>query len=467
MQEKEINKNHRKWIVALFMIGTFVTVLNQTALITAIPQIMVTYHITADTAQWLTTAYLLINGILIPVTAFLTEKYTTRQLFITAMSVFIVGTFLAAISNSFSLLLFARIIQACGPGITLPLMQTVFFRLYPKEKRGSIMGLAGLVVGFAPAIGPSLSGAIIDYLSWKYIFLMVLPISIVVLVLGIVYMKNVGETNSDRKVDLLSVVLSTIGFGAILFGTSIAGSAHRNNLLLIIVFLVGIIGLIVFIRRQLNLETPMLEFRVFKYTTFTLTTLIAIITLVSSIGVETILPIYIQNIRNMSAMQSGLVLLPGAIITAVASLIAGKLVDKIGGKIIAVWGFIIITLATIPFVFLKTNTAIWFIVVFYAIRLAGISAIMMPVTTVGLNALPSNLLSHGTAMNNTFRQVGGSIGTALLVTIYSTTSTRLIEKGTVTNQAIAQVLGMNITFVVVTIFAFAGVIISLFLKKKS
>lgn len=445
------------------MVGTFVTTLNQTVLITALPHIMRSFSISADTAQWLTTAYLMMNGILIPVTAFLSEKYTTRQLFIAGMGLFIAGTALATVSNSFPMLLIARVIQACGPGINLPLMQTVFFKVFPKDKRGAAMGLAGLVVGFAPAIGPTLSGLIVDHFSWRYIFLIVLPVAIVVFALGIVYMRNVTEVSKGRRIDLPSVVLSTLGFGLLLYGTSVAGSSNNSGAAIWLV--AGAIGIALFVIRELKIDKPMLEFRVFKYYLFTLTTLIAVISLTSSIGVELILPLYLQNLRNISGFHSGLILLPGAIVTGIASPIGGRIVDKIGGKQLSIVGFIIITAATIPFIFLRIDTPIWLLILFYSIRLLGISAIMMPVTTVGLNALPGNLISHGTAMNNTFRQVGSSIGTALLVTVYTGVSNTAMQSRRIPDPVHAQVHGMNYAFLVVAAFAFAGIVISFFLKS--
>ena len=292
-------------------------------------------------------------------------------------------------SNNFPMLLIARVIQACGPGINLPLMQTVFFKVFPKDKRGAAMGLAGLVVGFAPAIGPSLSGLIVDHFPWRYIFLIVLPVAIVVFALGIVYMRNVTEVSKGRRIDLPSVVLSTLGFGLLLYGTSVAGSSNNSGAAIWLA--AGVIGIALFVIRELKIDKPMLEFRVFKHKMFTLTTLIAIISLTSSIGVELILPLYLQNLRNISAFHSGLILLPGAIVTGIASPIGGRIVDKIGGRQLSIVGFVIIAAATIPFLFLRIDTPIWLLILFYSIRLLGISAIMMPVTTVGLNALPGNL----------------------------------------------------------------------------
>ncbi|MEC0239853.1 MDR family MFS transporter [Paenibacillus dokdonensis] len=462
---EEIRPNfNRNLITFIFLIGTFVTILNQTVLFTALPEIMGDFGISAGTGQWLTTAYLMANGILLPVTAFLIGKYTTRQLMIVAMSLFIVGTALATVSPSFTVLLIARIIQASGASITMLLMQTVFFIIFPREKRGAAMGLVGLVLAFAPAIGPTLSGFIMNQFSWRYIFLMVLPVAVLVLILTLIYMKNVTEVNKRQKIDMTSVVLSTIGFGGLLYGISIAGSDSGLNATLWCI--VGAIGLTLLILKGLKSEKPMLEFRVFKSYAFVLSTIAVVISFICIMGPQTMLPIYIQNIKGMTALDSGLILLPGAIVNGIVSLVAGKIYDRIGGRYLGVFGYILIAASVIPFIFMDAQTALWIIVLFYALMLAGISMIMMPMTTEGLNALPDHLINHGTAMINTFRQVGGSIGTALLVTIYTKVSNHASESGQFNEVAQSQVHGINYVFIGVVVFAIFGLIASSSLKSR-
>jgi len=461
--KSRLNLN-RTLIASIFLIGTFVTILNQTVLFTALPEIMVDFGISAGTGQWLTTAYLMANGILLPVTAFFISKYTTRQLMIAAMSLFIIGTLIAAVSPNFTLLLIARIIQACGASITMLLMQTVFFIIFPREKRGTAMGLVGLVVAFAPAIGPTLSGLIMNQFSWRYIFFMVLPVAIIVLILTFIYMKNVTEVNKQQKIDIPSVILSTVGFGALLYGISIAGSG--SGLSATLWCIVGAIGLTLLILKGLKSEKPMLEFRVFKSYAFVLSTLAVVISFICLMGPQTMLPIYIQNIRGMTALESGLILLPGAIVNGIVSMVAGKIYDRIGGKYLGVIGYILIAVSVVPFIFMNAQTALWMIVVFYALMIVGISMIMMPMTTEGLNALPDHLINHGTAMLNTFRQIGGSIGTALLITIYTEVSSRAFESGRFNEVAQSQIYGINYAFIGVVIFAIVGLVGSSLLRSR-
>nr|WP_245840416.1 MDR family MFS transporter [Terribacillus saccharophilus] len=458
-QTAQIN---RKATVTIFIIGAFVTILNQTLLVTALPHIMQDFDITADQGQWLTTAFMLTNGILIPITAFLIEKYSTRRLFLFAMITFSIGTLIAAVAPSFSLLLVARIIQAIGAGIMMPLMQTVFLTIFPPEKRGTAMGMFGLVIAFAPAIGPTLSGWIVDSFSWHYLFYIVLPIAVIDLILAIFILKNV-TTLRESKIDVLSVIFSSIGFGGILYGFSSAGTNGWVNWEVMGTLGVGALSLILFIVRQLQLEKPLLEFRVFKNFTFTITTIMGMLVFGLMIGTETILPLYTQNLRDVSAFHSGLMLLPGAIVMGILSPFVGVIFDKIGAKLLAIVGFLLMTVTTVPFAFLELDTSLTFIIVIYALRMAGTALVMMPLTTAGINALPNHLIPHATAMNNTFRQVGGSIGTAILITIMTNT----IKYGDFTNPADAQVTGMGAAFIAAVILSAIGLILAFFLRKKN
>ncbi|ETY72566.1 multidrug MFS transporter [Lactiplantibacillus fabifermentans T30PCM01] len=401
-------------ILTIFTVGAFITVLNQTLLFTAFPKIMATFAVSASTVQWLTTAYMLVNGVLIPVTAFLIGRYTTRQLTLFAIGAFTIGTLGSGLATSFSMLLIARLIQAIGAGILVPLMQVVMFTIVDKNKRGSIMGLIGLATAFAPAIGPTLSGVIVNSLSWRFLFWLVLPIAGILLIMTIFGMQNVGSVNRALKLDYPSVLLSTLGFGLLLYGTGIVNQSSAIGLLLIVVGL-GLIAL--FIHRQTKLTQPMLEFRVFKNRQFTLSLLLVVLSFIALMGPQTTIPTLIQSAMHQSALTSALVLLPGAIANGVAALIAGRLFDRFGGKVLAIVGSVVIMVSMVPYIFINTQTSLIVLSGFFILTMIGNSLIMMPLMTAGLNALPEHWLTHGTAMMNTFRQMGGSIGIGVLVSI--------------------------------------------------
>ncbi|MGP4060174.1 DHA2 family efflux MFS transporter permease subunit [Halobacillus sp. H74] len=448
-------------MAALLLAGSFITILNQTLMITAIPPIMEEMNVSANSAQWLTTVFMLVNGIMIPVSAFLIERFTTRQLFLSAMGIFAVGTVLGGIAPNFPSLLIGRVVQSAGAGVMLPLMQTVFLMIFPVNKRGTAMGYIGLVISFAPAIGPALSGWITEDYSWRFLFWLVLPLALSIMVLAHFILRNVTEL-SYPKVDPISIILSSVGFGGLLYGFTLAGNQGWASTDTITVLFIGCITLTIFILRQLRMRHPMLEFRVFKYPIFAITTIIAMITFLGLIGAETLIPLYMQNMREFSAFESGLALLPGAVITAFMSPITGRIFDKIGARLLATVGLIIITGASLAFSFLDIETTFTSITVLYAIRMFGLSMVMMPVTTAGLNQLPKKLIPHGAAMSNTMRMVAASVGTAILVTVMTTTA-----QNAESNSAIAHpdIHGVNIAFFVVTAISLVGIFLAFFVRR--
>lgn len=446
-------------ILAILISAAFVAILNQTLLVTAIPHIMKDLGITANTAQWLSTVFMLVNGIMIPITAFLIGKFTTRKLLMGSMILFLIGTIIAAVSPNFTLLMIGRVFQAAGAGIVMPLMQTILLLIYPVEKRGVVMGMVGLVIAFAPAIGPSLSGWIVDVLPWRSLFYVVIPIALIDLIATYFLMKNVTKL-TNPKLDLLSIILSTLGFGGLLYGFSIAGSSGWGSKEVIISLAVGAIALIWFIMRQLKLKDPILEFRVFKNPIFTLTTIISSVVFIAMISAETILPIYIQNMLGYTALQSGLMLLPGAIIMGIMSPIIGKIFDKIGARLLSIIGLSIVAITTIMFSNLTVESTLSYLTVLYAIRMFGLSMVMMPTQTAGLNVLSNKLIPHGTAMANTMRMVTASIGTAILVTVMTNSA----QNSNIALPLESMVYGVNKSFLVASILVIIGLILSFFLK---
>ncbi|WP_077326062.1 MDR family MFS transporter [Virgibacillus siamensis] len=448
-------------MAALLLAGSFIAILNQTLMITAIPPIMDEMNISANTAQWLTTVFMLVNGVMIPITAFLIERFSTRQLFMTAMSVFAMGTIVGGIAPNFTVLLAGRIIQSAGAGIMLPLMQTVFLLIFPVNKRGAAMGYIGLVISFAPAIGPTLSGWVTSNYSWRFLFLLILPLAILIIIIAYFILRNVTELTYP-KLDITSIILSSVGFGGLLFGFSSAGNYGWDSGRTIVILAVGSLTLAVFIMRQLHMKHPMLEFRVFKYNTFTIATIIGMISFLGLIGSETLIPLYMQNMRGFTAMESGLVLLPGALISGFMSPITGRIFDRFGARLLSLIGLIIMTAATLAFGFLGTTTTLTFLIVMYAVRMFGFSMVMMPVTTAGLNQLPQKLIPHGAAMNNTMRQIAASVGTAILVTIMTMTAQNAQQSSSISNPGIH---GVNIAFLVIVVFSFFAIILSIFVKR--
>lgn len=458
--EQQMDTRARRIIVAVLLAGSFVAILNQTLMATAIPHVMADFNISENTAQWLTTIFMLVNGVMIPITAFLIETFSTRKLFMGALVIFGVGTLICGVAPTYPLLLAGRVVQAAGAGIMLPLMMTVFLTIFPIEKRGAAMGNVGLVISFAPAIGPTLSGWIIENYPWRVMFFVILPIIIVDIIFAYFAMKNVTK-QTYPKVDYLSIVLSSFGFGGLLYGFSSAGNVGWTSNQVIVSIVIGAVSLTFFILRQFKLAQPILEFRVFKYKTFTIATIIGAIVFISLIGSETILPIYIQNMLGYSALEAGLMIMPGALLMGFMSPVTGRIFDKVGAKWLAVTGLSIMTITTFLYTNLSTETSLTYLTIVFAFRMLGMSMVMMPVTTAGLNVLPMKLIPHGTAMNNTMRQVAASIGTAVLITVMTTAA---LDSGASASTS-DLIHGVNVAFWVATGISLFAVILAFFIKE--
>lgn len=412
---------HRGKIIAAMMLGAFVAILNQTLLNVALPHIMNDLGITTSTVQWLSTGYMLTNGIFIPITAFLIARLGTRKLFISAILAFTIGSVICSISANFSMLMVGRVVQAAGAGVIMPLLMTVFMTIFPPEKRGGAMGLMGVAMIFAPAIGPTLSGWLIGHFSWRLLFDIVIPFGILDLILAVFWMKDVTKVTKP-KFDTWGFIFSTIGFGFLLYGFSEAGNDGWTSGTVMISLIVGIIALVAFVIREFSTDSPMLDLHVFKYDIFALTTVVSMVVNMAMFAAMILLPVYLQNLRGFTALQSGLMMLPGAIIMGIMSPISGKLFDKMGARPLAIIGLIITVATTWEFSRLTMQTTLVHVMILYILRMFGMSFIMMTVMTEGMNQLPLRLTSHGTAASNTARTVAGSIGTAFLVTVMSTRS---------------------------------------------
>lgn len=448
--------------ILVILLGTAIAFLNETALTTALATIMRDLNLTAATGQWLTTIFMLVAGIMIPMSAFLIERFSTRTLFFIAMGLFTVGTLIGAFAGNFQVLLFARILQAMGGGITLPLIQVVVLSLFKPEERGGAMGIIGIIISFAPAIGPTLSGWIVTHFQWDYIFFLSLPVAIIDIILGIFLLENVKRAKKT-KVDILSVITSALGFGGLLYGFSNIGSYSLTNAQVYAPLIVGVVALIYFSIRQLKvLDNPFLDLRVFKDKTFTFGTLVIVIIFAAFIGAGVILPLYIQDERGYSAFQSGLILMPGAILNGIMNPITGKIFDKFGARYLALVGLTCITIGTFGLTTLTSSTSMLFIMGMYSLMLFGLGMVLMPVTTMALNDLDRNLYAHGTAAINTLRQIMASIGTAAFVAIM----TYVAEHSNLKNPIQAEIHGVNTSFLVAAILSLLSLIVAFFVIKN-
>ncbi len=484
-------------ILAAMLFGMFIAILNQTLLNVALPKINTEFNISASTGQWLMTGFMLVNGILIPISAFLFNKYSYRKLFIIGLALFTIGSLICAISFNFPIMMGGRVLQAIGAGILMPLGSNVIVTIFPPEKRGVAMGTMGIAMILAPAIGPTLSGYIVQNYHWNIMFYGMFFIGLVAIVIGMFWFKLYQRT-TNPKADIPGIIYSTIGFGALLYGFSEAGNKGWGSTEIVTMFIIGTIFIILFVIRELRMKAPMLNLEVLKYPTYTLTTVINMIVMMSLYGGMILLPLYLQNLRGFSALDSGLLMLPGALVMGALGPVAGKLLDTIGIKPLAIFGIGIMTYATWELSKLNMDTPYLHIMGIYVLRSFGMAFIMMPIMTAGMNALPGRLISHGNAFVNTMRQLAGSIGTAILVTVMTTQQTNHVaafgDELDKTNPVIqdhmrelaqqyggesgalkvllehinklASVEGVNDAFIIATVISAIALILSLFLQSK-
>lgn len=471
MSESVVPKSTKMMIVVTMLISAFMAILNQTLLNTALPSIMEGLNITENTSQWLVTGFMLVNGVMIPLTAFLIERVKTRPLYLMAMGIFLVGSIIAALSPNFGLLMFARVVQAMGAGIIMPLMQFTLFMLFPKDERGFAMGLAGLVIQFAPAIGPTISGFVVDIASWRVPFFIIVAVASVVFIFGMRHIESYNETK-DTKLDVRSVIYSTLGFGLMLYAFSSAGSVGFSHPIVIIALIVSLFIIAAFIRRQLTISNPLLNLVVFKNKVFALTTISTMLVMLSMVGPALIIPIYVQHVLGLSALLSGLVIMPGALLNGMMSVVTGKIFDNYGVKPLILVGFTMLITFTVALCFLRADTPYWYLLVIYTLRMVSISFIMMPLNTAGINALSNENISHGTAIGNFARVTAGSLGTALMVTLMTIGSelfkpdpNQHASATMVERQATAN--GVDLSFMVISVLVIIAFIAALFIKEQS
>src|SRR5690625_4986542 len=477
MDIKKIHEKPPYGMIAILFIGAFTAFLNNTLLNIALPTIMTEFQISPSKVQWVTTSYMLVNGIVIPASAFLITRFTNRSIFLWAMSLFTLGTFIAMVSPTFSLLVVGRMLQASGSGMMMPLLMNVILIAFPIEKRGTAMGFFGLVMFVAPAIGPTLSGWVIQQYSWRVLFSIILPFGIIALIYAIVKLKNITP-NRKIKLDVFSIILSSIGFGGLLFGFSSVADYGWSSIYVYGTIAIGVCALVIFILRQMQMEEPMLDFTIYKYPMFALSSVISVTISASMFSGMTLTPLYVQTVREISPFYSGILMLPGAIVMGIMSPITGRLFDKYGAKILSMIGLSILIASTFQLSHLTMENSYFYLMAIYTIRMFGMSLVMMPVMTNGLNQLPMKANPHGTAMNNTLQQVSGALGTAVLLTIMTTRSTNagvdLAKKAmtgeidpTYSIEHLAMLDGINFSFLISTLVALIAFVLAFFIKRPN
>lgn len=463
-----INKNNTKKILFVLLLAGFMSMLNETALNIAFPQIMSQFHISAGTVQWLTTIYVYVSGVVFLISAFLIQRFTTRKLFLFSMCFLVVGTIINGISFDFSVLMLGRIIQAIGTGIIVPLVFNSVLILIPREKRGLVMGLVTLVVLSAPMIAPVIMGFLMGIADWHWFFTLVFAFFIATTVLGMSFLGNITEV-SRPKLDILSVVLAAIGFGGILTGFSNLGD-YGLSLNVIAPLLIGFVGLITFTLRQLGLKEPLLHLQVFKYPFFIIGVLINMINIMVIFAVVILIPLYLQNAIGTTAFIASLVMLPGSILNCILPLFSGYVYDRHGPRIVISLGLAIMCISMVFLSYLSLSTSLMTVLILICSLYIGSAIVISPNQTNTLGNLASKYYASGSAILTSLQQMGGAIGSSLFVSFMSIGQYNYLKQ--IVNPDSAQQIsaltsGVNFSFTMGAIIILFAFVLSLFLKKEA
>ncbi|MEE6274609.1 MDR family MFS transporter [Georgenia sp. MJ206] len=458
-----------KLVIGVLLVASFVMILNETVMSVAIPRLMAEFSVTAATAQWLTTAFMLTMAVVIPTTGLILTRFSTRAVFIAAMSTFTAGTAMAAAAPVFPLLVAARVVQASGTAVMLPLLFTTVLTFVPIARRGRTMGLISIVIAVAPATGPTFSGFILANLGWRWMFLAVLPIALVALVVGAKLVKNI-TTPRAVPVDVLSILLSATAFGGLIYGLSSIGESTEGNAAVspAVPLVIGALALTVFVWRQIRLQrddAALLDLRPFRSRTFSVGIGMMLISMGALFGTLILLPMFLQNIMGLTTLETGLVLLPGGLTMGLIAPFVGRAFDRVGPRPLVIPGSLVVAGALGTMTLLSAASPTWHAVAAHVTLSVGLGLLMTPLMTSALGSVEPSLYSHGSAIMNTLQQLAGGAGTALFITVMTTRTAAGIANGL--GDVEAQAGGIHDAFLCGAGLAIVAVAFSFLVRKPT
>ncbi|WP_277670247.1 DHA2 family efflux MFS transporter permease subunit, partial [Saccharomonospora viridis] len=442
----------------------FVMILNETILSVALRALTIDLGVSTTTAQWLTSGFLLTMAVVIPTTGFLLERFTPRQVFLASLTLFSLGTLISGSAPGFGVLLVGRVVQACGTAVMVPLLMTSIMRLVPEERRGATMGTITIVIAVAPALGPTIGGAVLSALGWRWMFWIVLPLSLIALTIGALWLRLDSQTR-QVPLDLLSVLLSALGFGGVLYGLSAVGEPGDGQQPVPpwLALVVGVGALAVFTYRQVRLQRrdrALLDLRPFTYRPFVVALILAMLVFMCLLGVASILlPLYLQTVLGTSTFVSGLAVLPGGLILGLLGRPVGALFDRIGARPLVIPGALTAAVSLWLFTTLGPHSSLAAVIVIHIVLMIGLSLMMTPLMTESLGALPDHLYSHGSAIIATLQQVAGALGTAVFVTVAAL--------GSAADSVSPDDVGLHAAFVVAGCIGVLVFVTALFVRRPS
>lgn len=458
-------RTHRSGLLLAVLVGSaFVMILNETILSVALRDLTVDLGVSTTTAQWLTSGFLLTMAVVIPTTGYLLERFTPRTIFLISLSLFSVGTLTSALAPGFAVLLVGRVIQAAGTAVMIPMLMTTVMRLVPLERRGRTMGTITIVIAVAPAVGPTIGGAVLEYLGWRWMFWLVVPLSVAALLVGARWL-HLPTATRRVPLDLLSVLLSAVGFAGLLYGLSSIGESGggEHPVPPWVPIAVGVVALVVFVARQLRLQRrdrALLDLRPFTRRAFSVAILLSIPLFMSLIGAAAVLlPLYLQTVLGTSTFVSGLAVLPGGLVLGALGRPVGALFDRYGARPLVIPGAVAMATSLWLFASLGAGSPLFAVIGIHVLLMVGLGLMMTPLMTEALGSLPDKLYSHGSAILSTLQQVSGAFGTAVFVSVAAL--------GTANPAGAPDASGIRSAFVVAGCLGVLALVAALFVRARS
>ena len=468
-----------KLTIGALLVAAFVMILNETIMNVALTPLMQQFQVSEPTVQWLTTAFMLTLAVVIPTTGYIIARFSLRGVFTAAMGLFILGTALCAVAPGFSFLVAGRVVQAAGTAIMLPLLMTTVLTLVPMRRRGVVMGNIAIVISVAPATGPTLSGFILHIADWQWLFITILPIAVVALLLGRPRLSTAAGA-ADKGLNIPSLLLAVPGFGGVVYGISQIGGGHGTedvepaasapgvDPVAVAVLAVGVICVASFAMLQVRLQktdSALLSLKPFQYSMFTRSLLMMLLMMVALFGALILLPLFLQSVRGLDTLATGLLMLPGGLLMALLAPFVGRLYDRVGPRPLVAPGAVILILALSGLSLLGPDTPLWVVLGLHLVLSGGLALLFTPAFTTAMNPLPQPLYSHGSAVLNTLQQLAAAMGTAALVAVVGIGSAVAASQGAAPEAAALE--GFRIAFRVAAVMSVGTLLLALTLRATA
>lgn len=407
---------YRWWALGVTVIGSFMSILDTSIVNIAIPKMMAVFAVGTDDAQWILTAYMLTMGVVQPATGYLCEAYGTRRMYLLSLMLFTVGSFLCGIAWSNDSMILFRVLQAIGGGLIIPVTMTIVYKIFPLEERNMAMGIWGISAMVAPAVGPTLSGYLVEYWDWRLIYTINIPIGIIGYVAAAVVLREMPFSR-EQKFDGAGFVTSAVGLFCLLLALSKGTEEGWTSAYIIALFYISITSLTLFVLIELRHENPILDLRIFSDWNFTFSMITTFVGTMGLYGAIFLVPLFMENLRGYTAMQTGVLLFPSAATAGLLMPIAAKMADRFGAKPVVVAGIFLLGMGTMPLMYIDMDTSYEYVMGIMVVRGMGLGLFMMSVTVMGMANIPLEKVSRASSINNALRQISGSMGIAILTTV--------------------------------------------------